>query len=72
MHIVEESGDVPEEEYETVAQRKELFQSADGTDSADMWSEMAGMLDGLDADAILLAGDMVDFASEGTLACLQE
>lgn len=72
MHIVEESGDVPEEEYETVAQRKELFQSADGTDSADMWSEMAGMLDGLGADAILLAGDMVDFASDGTLACLQE
>lgn len=72
MHILLESDEVGEEYLETVGQREDLFVDPMGTPSAKLWIKMAGELDDFGADAVLLGGDMVDFASEATLDCLKE
>ncbi|MDO4344037.1 MAG: metallophosphoesterase [Eubacteriales bacterium] len=72
MHIVVESDEVEEESRETVSQRSGLFADSDGTASASLWADMARQLDSFHADAILMGGDMIDFASNATIECLKQ
>lgn len=72
LHIIVENEEIIAEETTEVIERKESFQTQDGMYSADLWNNMVTVLNSFDADAILLGGDMVDYASSSNLQCLKE
>ncbi|MBR0163677.1 MAG: metallophosphoesterase [Lachnospiraceae bacterium] len=72
LHIVaRDDAQLNEEKKEEAAARREFFSNAYGT-AEEYWEQLAPMLDSLQADVILFAGDMVDYASEATLSILAE
>ncbi|MBO5999208.1 MAG: metallophosphoesterase [Lachnospiraceae bacterium] len=54
---------------QTVDSRYEAF-AAGGLSSAEYWEELASGLDDLEADAVLLGGDMIDFCTPNALRIL--
>lgn len=71
VHIVLESDDIPEEYLGEVKGRYEMFVDGEGLHSSDLWLNLAGTLDSYQADAVLMAGDMMDFISEKNIECLK-
>lgn len=71
LHLIAENDpQVNEVDRATVAVRREAFRGPHGT--ADLyWEKLAPVLDNADADLIVFAGDMVDYASEQNLTLLR-
>lgn len=72
LHIITETGAVAPEQTEEVLQRIENYRQPSGESSAEVWLRLANKLDECNADAILLGGDLVDFACEENVECLKE
>ena len=70
VHIALESEDIPEEYLDEVRERYEMFADKEGVQSSDLWLSLAGTLDSYQADAVLMAGDMMDFISQKNIDCL--
>lgn len=66
-----DDADVDAAHEEEVAERCAMYAGADGRTSAQLWQEMAGALDAYEADALILGGDMIDYASGANLDALQ-
>lgn len=71
MHIVEESDTIPDKREE-IKGRLDLFVDSEGRSSAESWTILSNQIDSYNADAVLLAGDMVDFYSPENLDCLKQ
>ena len=72
LHIITETGAVAPERAEEVLQRIENYRQPSGESSAEVWLRLANKLDACNADAILLGGDLVDFACEENVEYLKE
>ena len=72
MHIICQDDHISEDKKEEVSQRFNLFSTPEGDHSADRWLTLSSTLDSYNADAVLLGGDMVDFASDSNISCLKE
>lgn len=72
MHIVCQDDQIAADKQEEVAQRFNLFCTSEGEHSADNWLSLSETLDSCQADAILLGGDMIDFASDSNISCLKK
>ncbi len=66
-----DSSFIDPDAQETVDERYKAF-GADGISSAAYWPELASGLNSLEADAVLLGGDMVDFCTPNALRVLSE
>jgi len=71
MHIAVESDNIPAEFQDAVKKRHEMFISEAGVYSSQLWLQTAEALAAYDADAVLLAGDMMDFMSAENMDCLK-
>lgn len=71
LHIIVENDEISPENLENVRARRESFQSADGRYSAQIWEEMPKLFHSIDADAVLLGGDMIDYASTSNINALK-
>lgn len=67
LHIIVENEQIAEDSVETVKGRIEMFRQPSGQTSAEAWVELSKVLDSCGADAILLGGDMVDYASSSNI-----
>ena len=56
---------------ETIARRDQFF-ARGGMTAEEYWAQLAPQLDTLEADAVLLGGDMMDFITPAAAASLQE
>jgi hypothetical protein len=64
-HVLLTADDTTEEFYENIYNRYATWAlTSTGTHSADTWQDISAILDSFHADGILMAGDMVDFASD--------
>lgn len=72
MHIIVENEEIPGDKLETVKARYDLFADAQGKHSSELWLEMAEQIESYHPDAVLLAGDMLDYMSTGNIACLKD
>lgn len=73
LHMIAETNQVMEEYTELVNTRRTVdFVNAEGVPSADTWLEYIDYINELDADLVVFAGDMVDFASETNYDLLQQ
>ena len=72
LHVIVENEEISPEHLENVQARRESFRTADGTYSAQLWEEMPEIFNAMDADAILLGGDMIDYASTANIGAMKE
>ena len=74
MHICSwpDDPDVREDSSRDAQERNELFRDSDGTPSSEKWRQLSQQVDSLDADLVVLGGDMLDYASAANLATLEE
>lgn len=73
LHIIVENEEINSENLTEVRERAEgLFRSQEGISSAELWEKLPAILDSYHADAVLLGGDMIDFASAGNVECLKK
>ncbi len=72
LHIIVENDEVSEENTVTVNDRKNLFSSAEGVSGADLWDQYVDVINSYECDAVLLGGDMIDFASRANIEKLRE
>ena len=73
LHIIAENDpQVNGKDREMVTHRRTQMFATPYGDSAAYWKRLAPSLDAFEADLIVFAGDMVDYASEETLALLAE
>jgi hypothetical protein len=63
MHVIVPNEEVREEEKENVNNRLHLFTNANGKSALEMFQAICDVADELQADGILLLGDIVDFYS---------
>ncbi len=71
LHILVENKEVSTESLEEVRARRELFCTEKGMYSARLWKKLPDFINSMDVDAVLLGGDMVDYASTSNLKCLK-
>lgn len=71
LHIIVENEEISEENLETVRGRYNSYVTQDGYPASEMWNYMPALIDEYDADAILLGGDMIDYASSTNVECLK-
>lgn len=71
LHILVENDEISPEWADEVHTRRELFRTENGMYSAELWNEMPDLLNSWGADAVLLGGDMVDYASGANIKCLK-
>lgn len=72
LHIIaDDDPQVNEDERALVDMRREEFSNEHGTADA-YWQKLAPVLDRMDVDLIVFAGDMIDYASEQNLFLLGE
>lgn len=72
LHIIAPNAEVSDEYTDLVMERYEtMMVDANGIPSSENWYEMAGEINKLDADLVIFAGDMVDYASTTNIECLQ-
>lgn len=64
--------DVSAGKQEDLAGRTQLFQAPTGIGTADLWQGLAGALDAMDADMILLCGDLIDYDTPATTGILKK
>lgn len=67
IHIVVESDEVLPEEMETVRGRIDIYRQPSGLTAVESWEQVSSILDECGADAILMGGDMIDFASSANI-----
>lgn len=72
LHIIVESDEVSEGSLENVRARHEMFQSVNGVYSASLWEELPEFFNTQHTDAILLGGDMIDYASAANITALKK
>lgn len=72
MHILCSSDDISDEKSQEVKQRYESFVDLNDQTSAKSWDVLSKEIDSYNADAVLMAGDMVDFYSPSNLECLKD
>ncbi len=73
LHIIQEDLDVAEEYVEVVKDREDnMFITPNGIKAADIWKSLATYINDTEADAVLLGGDMIDYASESNCKCLAD
>jgi len=72
LHIIMDTEATADERVEEVKQRVETFRQPGGNTSAEIWLKIAEKIDSCNADAILLGGDMVDFACAENVERLKE
>ncbi len=72
VHIIVENDEISPDDLETVRARREEFCSSDGRYASELWKDMPELFHSWDADAVLLGGDMIDFASTSNINCLKE
>ncbi len=72
LHIITPDADIADEYKELVAERYQSMRNANGQASADVWEEMSKEINELNADLVIFAGDMVDYASEANYECLKQ
>ncbi|MCD8045495.1 MAG: hypothetical protein LUE90_02360 [Clostridiales bacterium] len=73
LHLIVPSDEVSMEYTDTVAERyNSLMVDASGTPSSENWLETAEEINEMDADLVIFAGDMLDYASTANLALLTE
>ena len=63
LHIGVISEEVSDLHKETVENRIEMFKTPCGFTAKESWEQLSEILDNCHADAVLLGGDMIDFAS---------
>ena len=64
LHMMLTTDDTTEEHRDTIYQRYSGWAlTSTGVHSADLWQNLSAILDSYQADGVLMAGDMVDFAS---------
>jgi hypothetical protein len=72
LHLIIPDDEVGEEYEETVEDRyTSMMVDAFGTPSSEKWEKMAEEIDALDADLVVFAGDILDYASSANFACLE-
>ena len=68
LHIITDSEDVlPEKEADISPRHDDLFVDGAGNKMEDLWLPLCESLNTLEADGIIIAGDLVDFYSRGNL-----
>jgi len=72
LHIIVENHEISKENLENVRERREQFRTEDGRYAADLWKELPELFHSWNADAVLLGGDMIDYASTSNIECLKE
>lgn len=72
LHIIAGDGQVKEEKLEEVKSRTNLFVNADGIPAKLQWELLPGVVGSYGPDAVLLGGDMVDFASDENLDSMEK
>lgn len=71
LHIIVENDEISPESLGNVQERHEIFQSADGKHASELWEELPDYFNSQHADAILLGGDMIDYASTANINALK-
>lgn len=71
LHIIVESDEIASENLEIVSQRMEKDTLCLGRPASELWKQLAEALDKCNVDAVLLGGDMLDFASTSNISCLK-
>lgn len=73
LHVISTTEDTTEEFWDTINQRRESWAiTGKGVHSADTWQGIASIVDAMNVDGLLLAGDMVDFGSSDNYQTLQK
>ena len=72
MHIIFQTEEVAADCREAIDERIRAFTDTRGLRTPENWLELAGRLDSMGGDLIVLGGDMMDFCSERNIACLRE
>ncbi len=72
LHVIVENDEISPDKLENVHTRRESFRTAEGIYSAQLWEEMLEIFNAMDADAILLGGDMIDYASTANIGIVKE
>lgn len=72
LHIIIDDDAISEENKGTVNDRRNLFSDVEGTCGADLWDRYVNAINSYECDAVLLGGDMLDFASPANIQKLQE
>lgn len=73
LHIINDSEDLLPESLDSVTARREnLFIDEKGNQSQSLWLPLLKQVDAMKADGIIIAGDLVDFYSEGNLSLVKE
>lgn len=72
LHIITPDSDIADEYKELVSERYESMKNANGEASVDTWDKMSREINDLNADLVIFAGDMVDYASEANFECLKQ
>lgn len=69
LHIIVENEQIASDSIENVNERLDFYRQPSGITSAEAWNEISSVLDSCNADAILIGGDMVDYASSTNIQC---
>lgn len=70
--LAENCPDVSSDYYDTILNRYEnLFITADGTHSAELWPLIVDWLNSQDLDGVILGGDLLDYYSSANLEAFQ-
>lgn len=72
QHVLVPNGEYSEDKAEEIEARYKLFADENGKTSDVTWKEMVKNINQLEVDGVVLAGDMIDFYSQGNLSCLME
>ena len=73
LHIIKANSEVAEEHVETVNDRQDnMFITTSGVKAADIWESLATYINDIEADAVLLGGDMIDYASASNCKSLAD
>lgn len=70
LHLIVENNEISEDKREEVRERIPMFSTGDGTSAVTLWDSLPDTVNTYSADAVLLCGDMVDYASAANLECL--
>ena len=73
LHIIKDSEEILPDKRENVLSRMDgLFIDGSGNRSAEVWPSLCEAVNGLDPDAVIIAGDLVDFYSRANMSALKE
>lgn len=73
LHLLLSTKDTTIDHQEKIINRYETWtRTSTGTHSVDTWQNITAIIDGLGGDGLLLAGDMVDFASSANYELFQK